>query len=163
MLPNFDLGDFAFNDREVLDVRKTTAHLCAVGIAIGLSSRGLNRGPSAAIEQAELNSGCVDDLAHYAAEGVDFADEMSLSDSADGRLAAHLPDRIRVKSDQRCARADAHRDVSRFAACVACADYDYFEFVTLQCVVFLRAVGAELYQTLRRGVDFDSRRLDVCL
>jgi hypothetical protein len=52
---------------------------------------------------------------------------MSLGDSPDGRVAAHLADRVRIERDQSRAGADARRDVSGFAAGVTCADYDYLK------------------------------------
>jgi hypothetical protein len=44
-----------------------------------------------------LNANCVRDLAHYSAEGVDFADEVSFGDTANRRIARHLRDQIDVQ------------------------------------------------------------------
>jgi hypothetical protein len=67
---------------------------------IGLSPRTMHGGPLTAIEHAELNSRSIDHLPHQASEGIDFANNLALSDSPDRRIAAHLPDRIQIASQQ---------------------------------------------------------------
>jgi hypothetical protein len=47
-------------------------------------------------EETELDAAGVGDLAHDAAEGVDLADEMALGDAADGGIAGHLRDQVKV-------------------------------------------------------------------
>ena len=87
----------------------------------------MNSRAAAAIEQAELYSGRVDDFAHYPAESIDFANEVALGYPADSRVAAHLPDRVDVDGDKRRPRADTRGDVSRFAPRVPRADDYYVE------------------------------------
>jgi hypothetical protein len=119
-----DFGYFALDDRKVLSIRKGPSHFRSIQIAVSLRARGLHGGAAAAIEQPELNPGRVDDLPHYSAECVDFADEMALCYATDSRVATHLPDRIRVERHKRGAHTDARRDVSGFTAGVASSDYD---------------------------------------
>jgi hypothetical protein len=46
----------------------------------------------AAIEQSELDACCVGRPTHDAIEGIDFANHMSFTETADRGVAAHLPD-----------------------------------------------------------------------
>src|SRR5690348_1260791 len=105
-------------------MREPSPHFGSIQIAIGLCARRLNRWPSAAIEQTKLNAGCVDDFAHDSAQRIDFAHEMTLCNSADSRVAAHLPDRICIECHKSGARPDARCNVSSFTACVPSADHD---------------------------------------
>ena len=98
-----------------------------ISLLIRLGPRAMHGGAFAAVEQAKLNARRVDRPAHDAAEGVDLADDLTLGDSADGRITAHLADRVLIEGDKRSPRADARRDVSGFAARVPRADYDDVE------------------------------------
>jgi len=82
--------DFAFNDREVLSIREPAFHFRAIEIPVGLRARRLNGRTAASIEQAELNSGRVDDLAHDSAKRIDFVDEVAFRNPANCRIATHL-------------------------------------------------------------------------
>ena len=118
------LGDLAFDDGEVFRKREPAPHLRAVKVPVRLRARRLHGGAAAAVEQAELNSGRIDDLPHYAAERVDFADQVAFGYAADRRVAAHLPDGVPVDSDERGLRAEARGDISRLTTGVARADHN---------------------------------------
>ena len=55
-----------------------------VEFLVGLGARRVHGRPLGAIEHAELDGAGVDALAHFAAEGVDLADNLPLGDAADG-------------------------------------------------------------------------------
>src|SRR5262249_32412901 len=97
-------------------------HFLLVGFFIGLGAGAVHRGAFAAIEQAELNSGGVDGLAHRAPEGVDFANDLAFGDAADGRIAAHLGDGVAVRGEKRGAGAHACGGESGLATGMASAD-----------------------------------------
>jgi hypothetical protein len=107
-----------------------------VEIAVGLRSRGLDCRPAAAIEQAKLDSGGVDDLAHNPAQSVYFANKMAFGNPADGRVAAHHTYRVHIEGDECSSRADAGRDISGFASGVSCADDDYVKARLRRCHKF---------------------------
>src|SRR5208282_1865642 len=67
------------------------------------------------------------DLAHDAAQGVDFADEVAFGDSADGGVAGHLRDQVDVEREEGGLEAHAGGGHGSFASGVAGADYYYVE------------------------------------
>ncbi len=71
-----------------------------------------------------MNADCVGDFAHDAAQRVDFANEVTLGDSADRGIAGHLRDQVKIQREQCGAQAHARTRHGRFAACVAGADDD---------------------------------------
>src|SRR5205823_8167179 len=71
----------------------------------------------------------VDDLAHFAAEGVDFADDLTLGDPADSRIAAHLGDGVGVHRQESGAQAHAGGRQSGFDSGMAGADDKDIKFV----------------------------------
>ena len=75
-----------------------------IGFFVGLGPRAVHGRPFAAIEQAELDAGGVDGPAHRPAQGVDLADDLPLGHAADGRIAAHLADRVAIGGQQGGAR-----------------------------------------------------------
>jgi hypothetical protein len=80
-------------------------------------------GASGGVEEAELDAAGVGYFAHDAAEGVDFADEMTFGYAADGGVAGHLGDEVEVEGEEGGAEAHARGGCGGFAARVACA-YD---------------------------------------
>ena len=77
------------------------AHFQAIGLLIALGAwRPHGRSPGS-VEQAELDADGVGDLPHDAAQGIDFADQVSLGDTADGWVAGHLGNEIDVQGIKR--------------------------------------------------------------
>jgi hypothetical protein len=74
-----------------------------------------------------LNADCVSDLAHDAAQGVDFANQVSLGDTANGWIAGHLRDEVDVQCVERGVQPHARGRPGGFTARVPCTDYDYIE------------------------------------
>jgi len=88
----------------------------------------------ATVEHAELNACGVDRLAHHAAEGVDFSDNLPLANAANGRVAAHLADGVAIGGQQR--GFDPHARHARsgqggFGASMAGANDNQIEIVIL--------------------------------
>ena len=73
---------------------------------------------------------CVGGKRHRAAERVDLLDQVALADAADGRIAAHLPQRLDVVREQQGAPAHARSRERGFGARMAAADHDHVEFRT---------------------------------
>ena len=61
---------------------------------------------------------------------VDLLDQMTLADAADGRIAAHLPQRLDVVRQQQGALAHARSRQRGLGAGMAAADHDDAEFRT---------------------------------
>ena len=101
------------------------AHLQAVLLLVALRAGRPHGRAARGVQQAELDADGVGDLAHDAAEGVDFADEVSLGDAADGGIAGHLRDEIDVQGEERGAQAHAGGGHRGLASGMAGADHDY--------------------------------------
>lgn len=67
---------------------------------IALCSGSPDRRAFAAIEHPELDHGEVSGSSHDSTEGIDFADDGSLGDATDCRIARHLSDRFQRARDQ---------------------------------------------------------------
>ena len=95
------------------------AHLHAIELLVALSTRTPDGGAARGIEQPELDADGVSDLAHDAAQRIDFADKVPLGHAANGRIAAHLRDEIEIHGDERCFQAHARCSHGRLAPRVA--------------------------------------------
>jgi hypothetical protein len=89
-----------------------------------LGAGGPNRRAAAGIQKTKLNSDRVRDFAHDAAQSVDFADQVTLGDSANGRITRHLCDQVEIHCDHGCAQAQARTGPGGLAAGMAGADDD---------------------------------------
>ena len=98
------------------------AHFDAVELLVALGAGTPDGGAAGGVEEAELDADGVGDLAHDAAEGVDFADQVAFGDAADGRIAGHLGDQVEVHGDDRGLEPHARGGHGGFAAGVARAD-----------------------------------------
>ena len=79
----------------------------------------------------------IDCARHDAAECIDLARQVSLANAADGRVAAHLADRLEILRQQQRARAHARGRRRGLRARVAAADDDDVEFLILPHPVIL--------------------------
>lgn len=71
-----------------------------VGLLVALSARSPDRWSAFGVEHAELETGHVGCFAHFAAEGIDFAGEVSFGEATDGGVAGHLPNRVGINGEQ---------------------------------------------------------------
>jgi hypothetical protein len=65
---------------------ENSTHLGSVKTSIRLRTRRLDSRPARSVQKTKLNPGSVDDTTHDAAESVDLADDVSLSDPTYGRI-----------------------------------------------------------------------------
>src|SRR5271163_3508991 len=124
----------------------------AVGGLVGLRAAGANGRALARIQKSKLDSSLVGRQAHLAAKGVDLADQVTLADAADGRVAGHLADVIEVESEHQRARAHPGRRERGFDSGVAGADNDDVVVHGEQRLWPARALRA------KRGADTVDRR-----
>ena len=103
---------------------------------VALRAGAPHGGTFRAVEQAELDGRSVRHQAHVSAQGVDFADDLSLGDAAHGGVAAHLPDFVHVHGDEAGLRAQAGCGGCGFASGMAGAYHDYV-VVEFHCSLFL--------------------------
>jgi hypothetical protein len=105
------------------------AHLDAVKLLVALCARTPHSRTARGIEQTELDANRIGDLAHDAAERVDFANKVTLGHTADGRIAAHLRDQVEVHGDDGGLQAHAGGSHGGFATGMARAhDHDIVLF-----------------------------------
>lgn len=91
------LRNFRLFDLQVRLRLQHFAHFQPISLLVALSAGRPDRGTAGSIQQTELNSDSVGDLAHNSTERVDFADEMSFGYAADRWIARHLRDQINVE------------------------------------------------------------------
>jgi hypothetical protein len=125
---NHKVDDFSLAKMKIGRGLERTAHLGAVSHPIRLRPWRLDCRSPGTIEQAKLNSGAIDNAAHYSAKRIDLPHEVSFRNSTDGGIAGHLPNEIEVQRDQSGFGAEARRSRRRFTARVAGADHDYIEY-----------------------------------
>src|SRR5439155_25640514 len=76
----------------------------------------------AAVEQAELDAGGINRLAHHPAQGIDLPYDLSLGHTADRWVATHLGDGVTICGQQADARPDPRSRHRGLHARVARAD-----------------------------------------
>ena len=101
-----DAGDFAvvgFNrfdgflaERQIVLQLNPVFHLKLIRFFVRLSPRTVHGRTFATVEHPEMNPGGINHAAHFAAERIDFADNLALGNSSDRRIAAHLCDRVAI-------------------------------------------------------------------
>ena len=98
------------------------AHNLTVQHAISLRARRPDRWALAGIQRAKMNARLVGGPCHDTAHRIDFTRQMAFADTADRRIAAHLPDCFDVLRQQRRARTHASRRTGGFRPGVATTD-----------------------------------------
>ena len=116
--------DVLLQQREIRLGVEQLADRALVERAIGLRARRAHGRALAAVQGAEMDAGAIDRARHRAAERVDLLRQVPLADAADGRVAAHLPQRLEVLRQQQRAHAHAGRGERGLGAGVAAADDD---------------------------------------
>lgn len=71
-------------------------HTELVGFFVALGARRAGAGAFAGIEHAPLDGGGIGIERHGSAEGVDFANHVTLGETANGGVAAHLSDGVEI-------------------------------------------------------------------
>ena len=74
-----------------------------------------------------MDSGAIDSPRHDPAHRIDFPRQVTLTDTADGRVAAHLTDGFQTLGQQQGPCAHACRGRGRLRTSVATTDNDHIE------------------------------------
>ena len=116
-------------ERQIRLLLDAPLHRELIGLLVGLRPRAVHGRAFGVIEHPKLDAGLVDDAAHFAAERVDFADDLPFRDTADGRIAAHRSDHVAAHRQQSRLRAEPSRRQRRFATGVSGTDHHHIEIV----------------------------------
>ena len=92
-----------------------------IRLFVALRARRPYAGPLIAVEHAILDPGRIGVQAHDTTESIDLPNHMSLGQPADGRVARHLADRIKVLRQHQRPTAKPGRGHRRLDTCVAAA------------------------------------------
>jgi hypothetical protein len=83
-----------------------------------------------------MDPGSVDYLPHFAAEGIDFSDDLALGNTSDCRIAAHLCHSIAIHGQQGSPGTDASGCQSCFHTRVACSNHNNIKIINARSVHF---------------------------
>ena len=95
-----------------------------VELAVGLGSRAVHGRAARTIENAKLDAGDVDGLAHQAVQGVNLADQLALAYAAYRWVARHDADGVDFVRDEERSGAHPCRGGTGLAARMPTTDYD---------------------------------------
>ena len=119
--------DFGLLDFQIWLGFEDLAHFQAIGLLVALGSRRPDRRAAGGVQQAKLDANGVGDLAHDAAESIDFADQMAFGNASDGGIAGHLRDQVDVQRVERGLQAHARGSHGGLASGMTGADDNYVE------------------------------------
>ena len=99
-------------------------HPLGVGGLVALAAGGPDGGAAAQVEGLRLERGKIGIASHFAAEGVQFADQVAFGEAADRGIAGHARQGVESRSNERGLDAHPGGGERRLAAGVAAADHD---------------------------------------
>ena len=95
----------------------------AIQRAVGLRPRGAHGRSFRGVEGTKLDARAIDGPGHCATERVDLPRQVTLADAADGRVAAHLPERRDLVRDQQRAGTGARGSQAGLRTGVTASDH----------------------------------------
>ena len=95
-----------------------------IRLLVTLRARRPNRRTAFGVEHAELQAGHVGGFSHFAPHRVNFAGQVSLGQTADGRVAGHLADGVRIDGQEQSLAAHPRRRQRRLDPGMAGSDDD---------------------------------------
>ncbi len=113
---------------------------------LGALGAGRVHGRSAAeVEGLRLQGGRVRIAAHFAAQGVQFVDEVAFGESADRGIAGHAREGVPARGDEKGGAPHARGDKRRFAPGMSAAHYDYI-------ILCIHGLNGYYYSKLSTGL-----------
>ena len=122
----------ALSDRKIIRILELVPHLDRVHAAVHLGSRGEYCGTLGPVEHPHLDRALVCDLAHDAAQRIDFSYELALGRAADARIAGKVCKAVQRQREQYRVKAELRTRICSLAACVS---RTYDRDVVISCVV----------------------------
>ena len=120
-----DFEHDVFEHGEVVLMGNDVLHALSILAFGALCACGLHGGSAAEVEGLDLKCGTVGVASHFAAEGIEFVDEVALGESADRGVAGHAGDGGEARRNEQRGFAHAGGDERRLGAGMSAAD-DYY-------------------------------------
>jgi len=133
-------GDESLLDIKVLLLFQSLLEGELIGFLIGLCPGRPDGGSFAGVQHVKVDGRAVGYSGHFAAESVNFADEVSLGQSSDGRVAGHLRYGIEVNGEEEGGHPHSGGGEGCFARGMAAADND--DIVLFRIVKHVRVAGS---------------------
>src|SRR5262245_3918416 len=120
---------FGFDDFEAWNSADRGLHRSRVKLAVGLSARASHSGSFPAVQDPELDSTKVGDATHETVKRIDFPNQMTLAEPANGGITRHGSNSCEPMGNQSRARTHARGRSRGFAAGVAASNHHDVESV----------------------------------
>ena len=91
-----DVRRLALYDAQIVGVLQRALYLAVIAVLVRLRAQRLHRGALALVEHAVLQRCFVGIDAHFPAQRVDLAHQMPLRRAADGGVAGHKADAVKI-------------------------------------------------------------------
>ncbi len=102
-------------------------HPKLISLFVALGPRCAHARALIGIEHAELNPRRVAILCHHAAQCIDFAHHVTFCQTANRRVARHLPNRVQILREQQCIAAEPGRCGTRLNPGVSGTDHNHIK------------------------------------
>ena len=119
-----DIDDGVFDGGEMGLMGDHILHALGIFSLGALGARGPDGGSAAEVQGFCLERGCIRIFAHFAAEGIDFVDEVAFCESTDGRVTGHTGNGVRTGRHEDGFEAHPCRGEGCFCARMAATDDD---------------------------------------
>ena len=123
ILAEEELGHGVLPDEEVGSILEHIAPCPDEPTAIGLTARTPHRRTLRTVEHAELDRAAIGDDTHHASQRVNLANNLSLGNAADSRIARHLGNLIHIHRDQTSAHTKTGRSMCSLTTGVSAANH----------------------------------------
>ena len=117
-----------FRDHGLLEIKmrllfERPLHILLIAPAVSLRAEGMDSGALAEIQHAVLDARAVGSLCHFSAQRVKFPHQMPLASAADGGVAGHVADGVKIDRKHDCLQSHPRTGQPCLNAGVSRADH----------------------------------------
>jgi len=117
-----------FRDHGLLEIKmrllfERPLHILLIAPAVSLRAEGMDGGALAEIQHAVLDARAVGSLCHFSAQRVKFPHQMPLASAADGGVAGHVADGVKIDRKHDCLQSHPRTGQPCLNAGVSRADH----------------------------------------
>ena len=117
-----DSGDLVLLDTETLTLFECLFHTDVIPYSVGLNAEAVDGGALAAVQDTALQKSSIGGLAHFAAQSIYLADEVTFSGAADRGVTGHIGNAVEAYGEDRCFHTEAGGGEGGLAAGVTGTD-----------------------------------------